>query len=164
VRAAVQPIPLPKRKFPHVHVDLVGLLPCTAGGHTYIFTMMDRSTRWMEAIPIADIKATTCAAVLIREWVARYGVPDAITSDRGKQFVSEVWSSTCQQMGIEVKLTTAYHPQAEANWDLHLPLVLLGLRAVPKDDKKVQQQKWFSARSSLYLESCLGHRRRIGSS
>jgi Integrase core domain len=58
----------------------------------------------MAAIPIADIKATTCAAALIREWVAHYGVPDAIMSDRGKQFVSEVWSTTCQRMGIEVKL------------------------------------------------------------
>jgi hypothetical protein len=89
--------------------------------------------------------------------VARYGVPDAITSDRGKQFVSEVLASTCQRMGIEVKLTTAYHPQANglierfhrqlkdalrartatADWDLHLPLVLLGLRAAPKEDENV---------------------------
>ncbi len=41
---AVQPIPVPSRRFSHVHVDLVGPLATSTEGWSYI-TMMDRSTR-----------------------------------------------------------------------------------------------------------------------
>jgi transposase InsO family protein len=60
----------------------------------------------------------------------------------------------CSQLGIQHKLTTAYHPQAngmverfhrqlkashgarlmEQQWMKHLPWVLLGLRAAPKEE------------------------------
>jgi hypothetical protein len=51
--AAVQPIPVPSRRFTHVHVDLVGPLPTSTEGWSYII-MMDRSTRWIEAAPVRD--------------------------------------------------------------------------------------------------------------
>ncbi len=37
-------IPLPERRFSHVHVDIVGPLP-PSQGNTHIFTMVDRTTR-----------------------------------------------------------------------------------------------------------------------
>ena len=43
--APVQPIPIPERRFTHVHVDLVGPLPTSAEGYRYLFTMVDRSSR-----------------------------------------------------------------------------------------------------------------------
>ena len=41
-------IPVPGRRFSHIHVDLVGPLP-SSGGCTYLFTIIDRTTRWAEA-------------------------------------------------------------------------------------------------------------------
>ena len=61
-------------------------------GHSYIFTMVDRWSRWPEAIPVKDISATTCADALIRGWIARFGVPNNLTSDRGAQFTSALWA------------------------------------------------------------------------
>jgi hypothetical protein len=43
--APVQPIPVPERRFTHVHVDLVGPLPASTEGFKYLFTMVDRSSR-----------------------------------------------------------------------------------------------------------------------
>jgi Integrase core domain len=123
----------------------------------YLLTIMDRSTRWFEAAPLADISAAGCANALFTTWVSRYGVPDCITSDRGPQFASEVWAAVCRRLGICKKLTTAYHPQANglverlhrqlkeslrtrqagSNWEEHLPWVLLGLRVAPKEDTGV---------------------------
>jgi Integrase core domain len=103
---------------------------------------------------VKDTSAATCAAALFSGWISRYGVPRVLTSDRGPQFVSEVWANVCQQLGICHKTTTAYHPQANGlverlhrqlkealrarlagvEWEQHLPWVLLGLRAAPKED------------------------------
>ena len=49
--AAVQPIPVPGRRFSHIHVDLVGPLPVSEDGYSHLFTIVDWSTRWAEAIP-----------------------------------------------------------------------------------------------------------------
>jgi len=43
-------ITIPGRRFSHIHVDLVGPLP-ESHGFTHLFMVIDRTTRWVEAIP-----------------------------------------------------------------------------------------------------------------
>lgn len=152
--APVQPIEVPTRRFSHVHVDIVGPLPTSAAGHSHIFTMIDRSSRWVEAVPLLSTSTSACVEALLATWVARFGVPALLTSDRGVQFTSAVWTALCHRLGISHITTTAYHPQsngmverwhrqmkdalrarlAGSAWPEHLPWVLLGLRAAPKED------------------------------
>ena len=49
--AVVQPIPVPIQHFSHIHVDFVGPLTVSKEGYRYLFTIIDRSSRWLEAIP-----------------------------------------------------------------------------------------------------------------
>ena len=154
VRAPVEQFPLPSSRFDSLHVDLVGPLP-PSQGFSYLLTVVDRFTRWPEAIPVADISAKTCARAFLAHWVARFGVPSSMTSDRGRQFVSELWRKTAAQMGASTNATTAYHPQSngmvermhrtmkaalkaklesDPNWYDALPMVLLGMRAAVKGD------------------------------
>jgi transposase InsO family protein len=112
VRAPVQPIELPPRRFAHLHVDIVDPFPVSAAGHRYLFTVIDRATRWVEAVPLEDTAAAACAAALFTGWIARYGVPDLLTSDRGAQFTSEVWEAVCRHLGIVHRLTTTPRPAA----------------------------------------------------
>ena len=75
-------------------------------------------------------------------------------SDRGPQFSSAVWSAVCGLLNIKHMMTTAYHPQSNgmlerfhrrlktvlrarsssAAWSSQLPLILLHLRATPRDN------------------------------
>jgi hypothetical protein len=115
--------------------------------------MIDRSTRWLEAVPLKDIEAATVADLFIQRWVSVFGVPTHVTTDRGTQFSSAKWASMCSKLGICHIFTTAYHPQSNGmiershrqlknslrsrlaadDWPSHLPWVLLGLRAAPKE-------------------------------
>lgn len=44
--------------------------------------------------------------------MCRYSIPRVIESNQGTQFISDVFKSMCQLMGIKSKLHTPYHPQA----------------------------------------------------
>ena len=71
---------------------------------------MDRFTRWPEAIPIAYIMAEAVANAFVAGWVARFGVPSVVTTDRGVEFQSHPWQQLLWLLGIKLIRTTAYDP------------------------------------------------------
>ena len=91
-------------------MDLVEPLP-ESEGMSYLFTIIDRFTRWPKAIPLPNAQASTCATSLYH-WIARFGVPVDITSDRGSQFTSSLWTQLNRLLGVDTIMTNAYHPQA----------------------------------------------------
>jgi hypothetical protein len=72
VRTQIQPIQLPVKRFSHVHIDIVGPLPASHGGCTHLLTMVDRSTRWAEAVPLVSTSTSSCAAAFFNCWVSRF--------------------------------------------------------------------------------------------
>jgi transposase InsO family protein len=111
VQVPPQHIPVPTRRFSHIHVDLVGPL-LASKGFTYLFTIIDRTSRWPEGITFAATTTVDCANVLFQGWVSRFGVPAVITSDSGAKFTSSLWAALCSLLNIQHNQTTAYHPQS----------------------------------------------------
>jgi hypothetical protein len=63
-----QHVTMPTQRFSHIHVDLVGPLPASEGA-TYVLTVIDKHTRWFQTLPLSDISAKSCAAVLVQGWI-----------------------------------------------------------------------------------------------
>ena len=88
----------PSARFDSIHIDLVGPLP-PSRGQIYLLTCIDRFTRWPEVIPLTDITAESVAAAFLQGWISRFGVPSTVTTDRGAQFESALWSNLMQILG-----------------------------------------------------------------
>ena len=152
-KALLQDFGVPERRFDHIHVDLVGPLP-PSNGSSHLLTIVDRFSRWPEAVPINDTTSRGCAQALINHWISRFGIPMDISSDRGPQFTSQLWSAIAQLLGTRLHHSTAYHPQSNGlverfhrhlksalrarltgpNWSRELPWVLLGICTAPNED------------------------------
>jgi hypothetical protein len=102
-----QPVPIPQRRFSHLHIDLVGLLQYS-GSFNFIFNIIDRTSKWMEAVPLSDMSTAVCAKALLFSWISCFGIPEMITSDRGRmQVTSNIWSQLCEMLQISHRQTTA---------------------------------------------------------
>lgn len=148
----IMPFSTPDRRFGHVHVDLVGPLP-SADGCEYILTAIDRFTRRPEAYPLTNLSAHAVAEKMVSQWFLRFGVPDIVTTDQGRQFESELFTALSQTYGFQHIRTSPYHPQANGLvehlhrplkaaltahrnplWTRSLPTVLLAWRSIIKPD------------------------------
>ena len=152
-QASLSSFPTPDALFDVIHIALVGPHP-PSHGYTYLLTCIDRFTRWPEAIPLTSITAEAVARAFLAGWIARFGVPSTIITDRRRQFESQLWNNLTVLFGTKRSRTTAYHPQtngmverfhrqlkaalkAHLNpeaWMDTLPLVLLGIRTALKTD------------------------------
>ena len=149
--APLSSYPTPDARFDAVHMDIVGLLP-PSQGYTYLLTCVDHYTRCPEAIPLSSITAEAVAQTFISGWIVRFGGPSSIVTDRGQQFKSHLWNNLTALLGTKRSRTTSYHPngmvecfhrQLKAalkaqphpdSWTTTLPLILLGIRTVLKQD------------------------------
>jgi cleavage and polyadenylation specificity factor subunit 1 len=123
--------------------DLVGPLPVSSG-FWYCLTAIDRSTLWPEAHPLSEITAEAVAKAFVSVWVARFGCPQQITTDQGRQFEARLFKSLAAILRSSLTRTTAWHPasnglverlnrrlkaalmcHAGEHWTEALPLVLL---------------------------------------
>jgi hypothetical protein len=73
--APIQPIPVPDRRFTHVHVDIMGSLPTSAEGFSYLFAMVNRFTIWLKAVPIQSISVQQCVDTFISTLVEKVWGP-----------------------------------------------------------------------------------------
>ena len=79
-----------------IALDMLGPLPVSNKGNQYILVVSDYFTKWPEAgIALPNQEATTVTEVLVKEFVARFGVPRELHSDQGCNFESSVFQEMC---------------------------------------------------------------------
>ncbi|GBL76526.1 Transposon Ty3-G Gag-Pol polyprotein [Araneus ventricosus] len=122
-------------------------------GQIYLLTIIDRFSKWPEAIPIPDMRASTICRAIFDTWISRFGCPSVVTSDQGSQLSSSMFVEFTRMLGTQKIKTTPYHPisngiverfdqhlksaiKAHENekWSELIPIILLGIRTAVKED------------------------------
>ena len=106
-KAPLQSFPAPDAQFE----SIVGPMP-PSEGYWYLFTCIDRYTRWLEAVFMTDSTAESCARTLLSGWNPCLGVPATITSDQGQRFKSDLSRELIHLLSITRHRTAACHSQA----------------------------------------------------
>ena len=110
--APLQPIPVCGEPFSHILIDCVGTLPKTKSGNCYLLTIMCKSTRFPEAIPLRNIKASKIVPSLVK-FFTFVGLPVSIQSDQGSNFMSGLMQQVMHVLGVQQYKSSAYHPESQ---------------------------------------------------
>ena len=109
-------------------------------GHQYIFTLLDPSTRWLEAFPMRSATSQNVAQILEQHIFPRYGYHLLFVSDQGKEFTSKLLKGLMKEYGQSHYFGTAYHPNSNSVERSHRSL-LDSLRA-ELADRSWRKEKW----------------------
>jgi len=60
-----------------------------------------------------DLDVRQFANLFMKEIVRLHGLPHDVITDRGTLFTSDLWKETTGKLGIERRLSTAFHPQTD---------------------------------------------------
>lgn len=103
-----------------------------------VLVVTDHYTRYAQAFPTKDQKASTIAKVLWEQYFIHYGLPKRVHSDQGRDFESRLIHELLSMLGIKKTRTTPYHPQGDAQPERFNRTLLDMLGTLETSDK----QQW----------------------
>jgi transposase InsO family protein len=88
----------------------MGILPRAPGGFIFLFIAIDTFTKWMEAMPLANITQEAVVKFL-QSIIYRFCVPKRVLIDNGTQFKGVKFVRCCVDFGIHHQSSSIAHPQ-----------------------------------------------------
>jgi len=109
----LRPNQVPERLWQHISVDFIMKLPVSRG-HDSILVVCDRFSKMSHFVATTEKTTAEGLARLFRDNVWKlHELPESVISDRGPQFAAGLTKELNKMLGIETKLSTAYHPQTD---------------------------------------------------
>ena len=113
----LRPNKVPERLWQHISVDFITKLP-TSKGHDSILVVCDRFSKMSHFVATTEKTTAEGLVKLFRDNVWKlHELPKSVISDRGLQFVAGLMKELDKMLGIETKLSTAYHPETDGQME-----------------------------------------------
>ncbi|KAJ2971427.1 hypothetical protein NUW54_g12510 [Trametes sanguinea] len=115
----LNPLPVPSMPWEAVGIDFVGPLPESKnrdGSFDAITTIIDLLTGMVHLVPSrTTYRARDVAELVFSEIYKHHGLPKAIISDRDVLFTSVFWTHLHKLIGVELRMSSAYHPESDGS-------------------------------------------------
>ena len=94
-------------------IDIVGPLPPDRC-HEFLIVFVNCFSKYTIFIPSSNHTASTVSEALMRHVIPYIGTPRRLLSDRGREFISSIWTKLLRSLRIQQVLTSPYHPEGNA--------------------------------------------------
>ena len=95
----------------YVSLDFVGPFPESNNGYKYVCVAQDMFTRMVWLFPMVDVTAWETAHIYYHQLLIKHGASAFVRSDRGAQFISNMFQMVVKLFGQKHLATMAYRPQ-----------------------------------------------------
>ncbi|KAJ3011954.1 hypothetical protein NUW54_g2018 [Trametes sanguinea] len=110
---------VPKAPWEVIGIDFVGPLPKSMnrdGTYDSITVIIDLLTGMVHLVPSrTNYTARQVAELVFDEVYKHHGMPRAIVSDRDSLFTSTFWTHLHRLVGVELRMSSAYHPESDGS-------------------------------------------------
>jgi hypothetical protein len=101
-------------KWEEITMDFIVGLPRTQSGYDSIWVIVDQLTKVAHFIPVkTTYSIPQLAELYMLRIVCLHGMPKKIVSDRGAQFTLRFWERLHETLDIQLRFSSAYHPQTD---------------------------------------------------
>lgn len=144
-------VPTVTRPWQLVSVDIVGPLPRSSNGNSYILSVCDCFSKYVLLFPLRSVTAPNVTKLIEEQVILIYGAPNKIISDNGVQFKSRLYKDMLDKYDIKPSYTANYHPQCNPVERIHR-VVKTMLTSYVSDN----QRQWdkYIARIGWAIRSC----------
>ena len=94
-------------------IDIVGPLPADRRKE-FLIVFVDCFSKYTILVPAYHHTAAAVSEALLQHVVPYFGTPRRLLSDRGREFISAIWTHLLRVLGIQRILTSPYHPEGNA--------------------------------------------------
>jgi hypothetical protein len=109
----LDPLPTPDMAWAHVSLDFIEGLPKSQGKEV-ILVVVDKFTKYAHFIPLAHPYTVQSVATAFMDNVVKlHGPPTVLIFDRDRIFTSTMWKEIFKQFKVDLRFSSAYHPQSD---------------------------------------------------
>ena len=102
-----------EKSWTYLTADFITKLLVVAGKDA-ILVVCNRLSKMTHFVATTEVMSVEGLARLFRDNVWKlHRLPESVVSDRGPQFAAELTKELNRMLGIETKLSTAFHPQTD---------------------------------------------------
>lgn len=113
VPGLLDPLAIPDMAWSHITMDFIEGLPVSRGKDV-ILVMVDRLTKYAHFLALSHpYTVEQVVEVFMNNIHKLHGMPTAIITDRDRIFTSNLYQEIFKAKGVQLRFSTAYHPQTD---------------------------------------------------
>jgi hypothetical protein len=109
----LQPLPVPQTAWEIIFMDFVEGLPLS-GHANAIWVVVDKYSKFARFVPLRHPFSAAIVAKLLMDYINKlHDLPKSIISDWDRIFTSKFWQLLFKLAGIQLRMSSSYHPQTD---------------------------------------------------